>query len=114
MGKFIAGGIASALTGLLGLYFVIMYLSTSSEGSSPELVLAGAVLILAAIFCVFLLVKSMIAAKKAKREQDIIFGTPGGQSVLDKNNAMVGEFEKTAASRQKLRTLQASAKAEEK
>ena len=113
MGKTIAGFISSFLTALLGIYFLLTYFATSSEGSSPELALAGVTLILAAILCIFLLIKSVIATKKAKKGQDLIFGTTGAESMLERNNALSAEFEKTTAARQKLRTLQASAKAEE-
>jgi hypothetical protein len=113
--KTIGGVILSLLIAALGLYFASIYVTTRNEGSSPILVGIGGVFIGAAVYCLFLTIKSRtrmnVDLSLAPQESD---AANGSGSILRKNNDMINDYNKTANTRDKLKVLEAAGAAEEK
>jgi hypothetical protein len=114
MVKMIGGILLSLAVAGLGIYFASIYLTTRQEGSSPVLVGIGGVFIAAAVYCLILTIKSRtrVNANPSSLTQDNGSSNASG-SILQKNNDMINDFNKTANTRDKLKMLEAAGAAEE-
>jgi hypothetical protein len=113
--KMIGGVLLSLAVAGLGIYFTSIYVTTRQEGSSPVLVGIGGAFIAAAVYCLILTIKSRtrVNADLSLMPQNNGTATDSG-SILQKNNDMINDYNKTANTRDKLKVLEAAGAAEEK
>ncbi len=114
MVKLIGGLCAGVISLFLGGYIIYLYINTQERGSSPLLLVVAAAFIISAIVCVVLTIRSR---RSDMNNQNIasgeMFAKPDSESVLQKNNSLMNEYNKVATARDKLKVLEAAGRAEE-
>lgn len=118
MMKLISYSIVGFILSALGVYFIQLYVSMAAEGSSPLLIGLGALFIGIAIFCLVKGVLSFRAEKAlATADLELVSSSPGSTTgeggILNKNNELLKEWNKTNDARDKLKVLEAAGAAEE-
>lgn len=111
----IGGVILSLAIAALGIYFASIYLTTREEGSSPVLVGICALFIVVALYCLFKTIKSHFTpAPNESLDLELSKSSAESESgIIQKNNEMIQDYNKTANARDKLKVLEAAAAAEE-
>jgi hypothetical protein len=110
--SFVVSGIFSCI---VGFYFVYLYMITKDEGSSPAILVPTGFLVIVGVYCFFqvfsMLRKKDIDSLALELEPS---GSQGGESIIEKNNSLAGEWEKMNKSRDRLKLLKIAEAGEEK
>lgn len=115
MRKIVSLSVSSGVVFLIGLYLIISQFTTLSTKSNPVPIIVGFVLLLLSLILLLVTLKSLMGyvAMKSKNEEAVETVVVGSTNLIERNNEIASDWDKTNEARDKLKLLKMSAAAEE-